>query len=751
MKKLFSYLLLLLIVACNKQKDGVNPDGSIAFSQIKQRAFRNAETSLGQYFRDPNIDKDVFAFGLKNSEGYLKTIDHVMVVDSKTQDWILYGLNDDYLPKWMRLSKNYTLLFSDYNLSNKTFTITTYQTDTQTQISVLKNQKLRDNALKWAEAARSNLKQDLRNARVAKECDDTKYAAAAAAYFAFNAAGCAFGIAEFGTGAGIPVAILSAYNTYQNCISALQVLANFAQSKPVVECPGASDLASGGLGCLEGELTAFAGQPYNFIQSCASGFLASAAAQANCDCDKQQPKPPARSTGDPHIRTLDELDYDFQAHGEFVILKSTTNDLEIQARQEDYNNTGIATVNTAVVVKMGTDLVQINANPSRLYINRSVVTTPFAERTLSNGTMLRKYGEEYTLTSVQGDKVTIRSLGDYYLLDYLVVLSATRAGKVSGILGNFDGDPDNDLTTSTGNIIEPIIANIHGTFAESWRVKANQSLFVYDAGKSTDSYTDRNFPRTKPNISESRLEWAQNVCQQAGVRDKDYLQDCVFDVAITGDEQLAASSLWMQQADGIAPAVPLANNSDLKLFQNVRFEVAPSQTNLEQLNLIDFDEGKVYKLSDGATNANKIDAIATEYCAHTLATPFTFKTCDISCGTYPTWQIIQKDWVKFQKGQIVYLKAEYNEGHDVPISFWNFIRTKKDLATHLKKAFNREEPSSTVMVRESNLQCKPTLLQNAFLFGFVTEQGKSGVFRITKSGQDTTGMQWYFIDIIVEK
>lgn len=174
MKKLLSYLLLFLIVACNKQKDGVNPDGSIAFSQIKQRAFRNAETSLGQYFRDPNIDKDVFVFGLKNSEGYLKTIDYVMVVDSKTQDWILYGLNDDYLPKWMRLSKNYTLVFSDYNLANKTFTITTYQTDTQTQISVLKNQKLSDNALKWAEAARSNLKQDLRNARVAKEVATTQ-------------------------------------------------------------------------------------------------------------------------------------------------------------------------------------------------------------------------------------------------------------------------------------------------------------------------------------------------------------------------------------------------------------------------------------------------------------------------------------------------------------------------------------------------------------------------------------------------
>ncbi|MCU0338951.1 MAG: VWD domain-containing protein [Spirosomaceae bacterium] len=751
MKNIVIYWLLVCLFACRKNKEQVSPDGSVPYSQIKQRSNLNPDTPLGQYFRDPATDKDVFVLGLKNNDGYLKTIQHVLVSDPKTKDWLLYELNDNYLPKWVRLSKNYTLLFSDYNLVSQTFTVTVYQTDTQSQVQVVKNLKISENALKWAEAARKNLNQDLRNARVARECDESKYRAAAAAYFAFNAAGCALGIAEFGTGLGTLQAILSAYNTYQNCISALQVLANIAQSKPAVECPSATDLANSGAGCLEGELTAFAGQPYNFIQSCASGFLATAAAQANCDCDKQQPKPPARSTGDPHIRTLDELDYSFQGHGEFVVLKATSNDLEIQARQEDYNNTGMATVNTAVVVRMGNDVVQVNANPARLYINRSPITTSFTEQKLANGTLLTKDPDKYTLTNSQGDKVVIGSRGGYYLLDYLVTLSSVRAGKVTGLLGNFDGNPDNDLTLSSGATVEVTFANLHGTFAESWRVKSGQSLFVYEAGKNSDSYTLRTFPAKRPAFDEARLEWAKNVCQQAGVSDPDYLQDCVFDVAVTGDEALAQSSLWMQQADGISPAVPLASNSDLKLFQNVRLEISPSQTNLDQANLIDFDEGKVYKLREGAANAAKIDAIATEYCAHKLSTPFTFKTCDISCGTFPTWDIIQKNWPKFQKGQLIYLNSTNNEAAEVAVNVWNSLRSKKDISLVIKKMLNPNEIFNAVSVRESSLQCKPTAFQNAFLYGFMTEQGKIGVFRITKSGQETTGLYWYILDILIEK
>ena len=43
------------------------------------------------------------------------------------------------------------------------------------------------------------------------------------------------------------------------------------------------------------------------------------------------------SNGDPHLRTVNRYKYDFQAAGEFVLLKSSDSSTEIQARQEPYH------------------------------------------------------------------------------------------------------------------------------------------------------------------------------------------------------------------------------------------------------------------------------------------------------------------------------------------------------------------------------------------------------------------------------
>jgi hypothetical protein len=43
--------------------------------------------------------------------------------------------------------------------------------------------------------------------------------------------------------------------------------------------------------------------------------------------------PSGSSTGDPHILTFDGLHYDFQAIGDFVLVKALDSDLEIQVRQ----------------------------------------------------------------------------------------------------------------------------------------------------------------------------------------------------------------------------------------------------------------------------------------------------------------------------------------------------------------------------------------------------------------------------------
>ena len=77
-----------------------------------------------------------------------------------------------------------------------------------------------------------------------------------------------------------------------------------------------------------------------------------------CQKKKKPQKPgkgphgPAESNGDPHLTSLDGLHFDFQAAGEFVLARSRSGDLEVQARQEPWAQSRFVTINTQVAMKV---------------------------------------------------------------------------------------------------------------------------------------------------------------------------------------------------------------------------------------------------------------------------------------------------------------------------------------------------------------------------------------------------------------
>jgi hypothetical protein len=102
-------------------------------------------------------------------------------------------------------------------------------------------------------------------------------------------------------------------------------------------------------------------------------------------------------------------------------------------------------------------------------------------------------------------------------------------------------------------------AVLYKTFADSWRVNDRTSLFVYAKGTSTVTFTDRGFPgesppcKIKPGLENpgaaplpgmSTLD-ARQVCQV--VTDGEFFQNCVFDVATTGDKIFVESYLFAQE------------------------------------------------------------------------------------------------------------------------------------------------------------------------------------------------------------
>jgi len=75
------------------------------------------------------------------------------------------------------------------------------------------------------------------------------------------------------------------------------------------------------------------------------------------------------------------------------------------------------------------------------------------------------------------------------------VVDARIKGKTRGLLGVFDGHPENDLQAPNGNVIplNSSLETIHFEFGLKWMIAKEESLFIYDTGKSYDTYKNEKF------------------------------------------------------------------------------------------------------------------------------------------------------------------------------------------------------------------------------------------------------------------
>src|SRR5690606_7607529 len=123
-------------------------------------------------------------------------------------------------------------------------------------------------------------------------------------------------------------------------------------------------------------------------------------------------------------------------------------------------------------------------------------------------------------------------------------LSESLRGHISGVAGNFDGDPANDLRLRGGQLLDPPgdWDAIHGAYAESWRISQAESLFDYAEGEDTGTYTERSAPSagvTLDDLDPPAREKAEIACLEQGVTHPRLLRDCILDVALAGDPTYA--------------------------------------------------------------------------------------------------------------------------------------------------------------------------------------------------------------------
>ena len=305
--------------------------------------------------------------------------------------------------------------------------------------------------------------------------------------------------------------------------------------------------------------------------------------------------------GDPHIRTVDGVNYDFQSAGEFVLLRDPG--LELQARQSAVTtavplgpnpHTGLSScvsLNTAVAMRVGDHVITYQPILQPQHDAEFPTRDPAIK---STRLQLRIDGEPAALGDVAiplrkggrivptndnggmevqipgGTRIAVTpSFWERHQLHYMNI-NVYHGRATEGIMGAIA--PNNWLPKlSNGQFMGSRPASLaqrhhdlYKTFADSWRVDATTSLFHYEPGYSPASFVIPDWPvsqaqnciappqpgvptPTTPTIPAIGQAQAEQIC--GDLVDVARRENCIQDVMATGDEIFAETYQQSQKLD----------------------------------------------------------------------------------------------------------------------------------------------------------------------------------------------------------
>jgi hypothetical protein len=254
----------------------------------------------------------------------------------------------------------------------------------------------------------------------------------------------------------------------------------------------------------------------------------------------------AGAFGDPHLRTFDGLAYDLQSAGEFALASDDAVGMDVQGRFEPLGSSSTVSVATAAAFTLDSHKVEIGTGgQDYLKINGTAVDLAVGKMmTFGDGASLMHLGSEqyFAVWPGQGDRPAL------WTAPNSIKIYMPRGAQTSGLYGGPpDGNPSNDLVTSAG---EQLPANadattLEGTYADSWRISPEESLFTYAPGQDTTTFTDPTFPSsvlTIHDLAASAVTAGTQQCSAAAVSDGPQFDDCVVDWAQSQDTNLVASA-----------------------------------------------------------------------------------------------------------------------------------------------------------------------------------------------------------------
>lgn len=265
-----------------------------------------------------------------------------------------------------------------------------------------------------------------------------------------------------------------------------------------------------------------------------------------------------RTYGDPHLSSFDGASYSFQTVGEFVLVKSTSGNMEVQTRQRA--QTDDISLNTAVAMNVAGDRFCVYAQEkpdgntsTPIRLNGDAIYVDELTYYLPHGGTVRKSGRNnYLVTWPTGETADVDIRNGAFSFINVSIQVFPCADSYEGVLGNANGRSSDDFETrgnasrpdnlafhTFGNTNDPsaqamereYLAWMSKDFARSWRVDQPTSLFDYGFGQSTLTYTDESFPRvhhTLADLTPDQRDRARRNCERSGVSAID-MNGCIYD------------------------------------------------------------------------------------------------------------------------------------------------------------------------------------------------------------------------------
>lgn len=257
---------------------------------------------------------------------------------------------------------------------------------------------------------------------------------------------------------------------------------------------------------------------------------------------------------DPHMSTFDHVFYDLQLAGEFVAARSPN--VEVQMRSAPVPSSHSVAIVTNVAVGVGDHVIEAPVDrDTTIVVDGEEVEVPPAGSAPLEYDDVEVWSQPWGIDVWYDGDPLLRVSRNGVNIDFYV--QGGDEDEWLGLLGNNDGNQEEDLVSRDGDVVDPVSSELYDVFANSWRLEQEESLFSYDDGEDTETFTDLDFPDepiTVDDLDAADRKQATTVCGMAGIFEQPLLDECVLDYVMTGDIRMVQGA-QAQKAARRAPNV----------------------------------------------------------------------------------------------------------------------------------------------------------------------------------------------------